>query len=318
MAVVRAIIGGNGFGNEFLYLAKALTVSLDLGLDLWLPYWRGHYNSLPSSVNEKSFLLYRLQYVRYRLAGYKQLVFDHALYAKTEEVSISQAVLAYFKYESLDLHSKLVLSFPDLEVGIYAVAHRLSYLRALLMGSENLAAKVYKNVDEISARPLRIGFHIRRGDFGQELPLGAVWEENQWNTRIPLEWYANIARLFRMHYGQRVSFFLATNGIDDEISSFVDHYRPLVGNTDNMRGCNDIVDLLTLSFCDVIVTSYSWFSHWAVAFSESLFVHYLPAPIPAIKQPRNKHDYARVDVLMPDELPEKIIRHCDQRLRFHS
>lgn len=315
MVVVRAIIGGNGFGNEFLYLAKAITVSLDLGLDIWLPHWTGDYGDMPRSLNEKSIVFYRLKYIKYRLACYKHLVFDYNLYEQTKEVSISKAVLAYLKSESLGLQSKLVLSFPDLAVGIPSVAHRLSYLRALLMGNRNLAVEINKNFDKMCQRPLRIGFHIRRGDFVPELPLGEIWGENVWNTRIPFEWYENIAQLFQESYGEKVSYFLATNGEQDEVLSFIERYHPVVGQRSKSRGCHDIADLLTLSLCDVIITSCSWFSHWAVAFSNGLFLHYAPSPLPAIKKPQGIDDPSRISILMPDELPEKLVLFCDGRMK---
>lgn len=318
MVVVRAVVGGNGFGNEFLYVAKAITVSLDLGLNIWLPHWRGAYKDMTCSLNEKNILLYRMNYLKYRIGCYKDLVFDRKIYEKMNEISISKAVLAYLRSESLDLQSKLILSFPDLAVGIPSVAHRLPYLNALLMGDRGLAVQVMENSDKMKCSSLRVGFHLRRGDFLAELPLGESWGENMWNTRIPFEWYDNIARLFRESYGEKVSFFLATNGRQEEVSSFIDRYNPVLGQTSKSRGCQDIVDLLTLSLCDVIVTSCSWFSHWAVAFSKGLFLHYSPSPEPAIKKPQGIYDPSRVSILMPDEFPEKVLNFCDVTMRLNS
>lgn len=315
MAIVRAVIGGNGFGNEFLYLAKALTVAIDLKLNVWLPHWRGAYRQLPPSLNEKSLLVYRLHNLKYRLLGYKSLVFDKKLYDTTNETSISKAVTAYFQKEKLDLSSKLILSFPDLDVGIPSVAHRLEYLRSLLMCDRKIARAVYTNLDKMRGRPLKIGVHIRQGDFEDELPLGETWQENQWNTRIPLAWYTHIAALLQQKYGKECVFFLATNDLNEGVASFITQFEPITGTATETRSCYDLVDLLTLSYCDLLVTSYSWFSHWAAGFSNRPYVHYTPAPAPQIHLPKGQRDSCRMDILMPLALPDRLQEYCNSVVR---
>lgn len=282
MIVCRGIAGGNGFGNEFLCTAKALVCSLDLGLPFWKARWLPNYSGLPKYIHESSYLRHRLRYVRYR-ANHHFRQFTGEAYQSTGKIGISSALKEYINARRLQKESNYVFTFPGLYPGLPSIAHRSEYLRSVLMQDRGIAGQVYGNLDRMPSGKIRVGIHIRRGDFCRAMPMGQRWPDDEWKIQVPLEWYDLVCNALERTFRDKISFYLTSNSRDQEISDFTRTHECVEGLISDARSVRDVADLLTLSYCDIIVASVSWFSHWAILFSNRPYIYYKYAPMPSIR-----------------------------------
>lgn len=313
MIVCRGTVGGNGFGNEFLYVAKALVASLDLGLPFWKPRWPSPYAGLPTCINETSLLRHRLRYILYK-STHRFIEFNRDAYESTGEVSISKALKKFLEINQISRNDNYIIRFPQLYPEISSVVHRAEYLRSLLVQNADIATGVYQNLDAYTPGKIRVGIHIRRGDFDPALPLGQAWPEGQWNIQIPLEWYENVCDALQCAFPGQIEFFLASNSNSADIDRFRQRYECISGHLRDSRTASDVIDLLTLSFCDLHVASVSWFGFWAMAFSGKPFIWYEYAHKPHFRVPKDVQDPGAFLVGATGQLPEELLRYIQGQI----
>ena len=118
---------------------------------------------------------------------------------------------------------------------------------------------------------LRIGVHIRRGDFNAPMDPGAY--TGNFNVAIPMAWYEAIVRELYRAFGQHVVFVIASDARPEELISITSNF-PCVTTHDISN--SDISDLLTLADSDFLVCSISSFSLWAAFLGRMPYAWFAP------------------------------------------
>jgi hypothetical protein len=112
-------------------------------------------------------------------------------------------------------------------------------------------------------QPLKEGYspdvavHVRLGDFQTATAAAAGHGKPVTNTRIPLDWYADVIRGLRLHLGTlRVEIF--SDGTDKELEQLTS-----LPNVSRKTFGSSLADILALSTSSILVASGSTFSMWA-------------------------------------------------------
>ena len=255
---------GAGLGNELLVWGKAYIAAQALGLKPLNPAFgmnaRGYadYFDTPRSDWLQHRLLQRLL---------PSDVFTEADYRSRQQMSFANAVQHFAVERGLDRKWPLAFGVEGMWGGYSLIEPAREYLLGRLLGSRWTVDNLYALDQRIAGGSLTIGFHIRRGDFGSALPLDAY--QGRFNVAVPLEWYANIARNLRSHFGDRVNFVVVSDAPRSDLAPFGTDIPTIF--TDD-RDHRDVSDLLALSRCNLIVCSISSYSLWATFFSEGRYI----------------------------------------------
>jgi hypothetical protein len=101
-----------------------------------------------------------------------------------------------------------------------------------------------------------LAVHIRMGDFSQ-VAADAQIMQNQFNVRLPLEWYREKILMVQNTLGMTYQTVVFSDGHDDELSSVLE----LQGVVRAPRS-PAVTDLLTISDASMLIASGSGFSLW--------------------------------------------------------
>jgi hypothetical protein len=254
---------GAGLGNEMTVWAKAFIGAQALGLSLLHPAWG----------------LNRRQYWRFFGTSRSDWFFHQALWRalpsfefketdldRTAGESLHDAVLRFAEQHELHHRRAFVLGFGGLWGEYSYINHARPFLRAQLLQTRWAVENLYELERRFDPNKLRIGFHVRRGDFAA--PPTDLEYRGRFNTAIPLDWYVRIARRLKEHFGVHASFLIVSDAPDDELGPLVGEFGGISTQDQQNR---DVSDLLALSSCDFIVCSVSSYSQWAAFLSESRY-----------------------------------------------
>jgi hypothetical protein len=259
---LTAQMGANGFGNEFVKLAKLLICRKVMGIPIAKAYWRSPYReALPHDLCYAN----RARRVL-RLAGdrmtYRQIEFGRSEHLSTGHVPVEEALACFLKRENLRPEDRCLVEFTGFDPGLETIENHGPYLYDILTSISATASLLHERLRNFDPQKLLVGIHIRRGDFRPALPIGTPWPQGKWNIQIPLEWYDRICSLLSSAFPGRVQFLVTTNGLDAEIERFCREHRAVLMQPSLSRGGPDVADMLALASCDVLVSSASWFSGW--------------------------------------------------------
>ena len=115
---------------------------------------------------------------------------------------------------------------------------------SIINKAEGLIGKIKQTSDIV------VGVHIRRGDY-------ATWNDGRFYYELE-DYYQFMLRVKELYQGQRVSFFISSNE-DFELDIFTDCDCHRFGQ----ESSGAILDLYSLSICDLIIGPVSSFSRWA-------------------------------------------------------
>ncbi len=316
MIACRPLVGQNGFGNEFLNVAKALVCCKELGARFIKPKWPAPYETLLTrEFNERYLWRHRLRWLCYQLT-HRCVEVDQPFCEKMVDGSIADGVRRYMAGQGISTRDNVMFRFsyfPQVRLlpGIGCVLHQIDYLQTVLLSKREIATEVDAMAKRFDGERLSVGVHIRRGDFLPEVPFGVKWPVGtgtmeEWCRRVPMEWYRHVCALLRNTFGGHVQFFLSSNGADPEVTDFEREFSCLRGVGGETRKPRDVVDLLTLARMDLLVASPSWFSLWALSFSGKPFCWYEPAfPPPeflSVRQPC-------FSTLRAEAMPQELVKY---------
>jgi hypothetical protein len=260
---LTAQMGANGFGNEFIKLAKLLICRKVLGIPISKAYWRSPYrNALPQDLcyARRSERIVRL--ARDRLT-YRQIEFGGSEHLSTGMIPVEDALACFLNRECLLPEDRCLVEFTGLDPGLESIENHGPFLFDVLLSVPGTKELLLNRMCRFDSRKLLVGVHIRRGDFRPEVPLGTPWPEGKWNIQIPMEWYDRICSLLSAAFPGRIQFFVTTNGTDSEVGDFCRKHEAFVLQASSGRMSPDVADMLALADCDVLISSASWFSGWA-------------------------------------------------------
>lgn len=245
---------GAGLGNEMMPWAKAFIAGRALGLEVLHPAW-----GLNSRRYGKYFRTSPFDWAWY--AGLRAALpffeFEENDLAPGE--GLHDAVLRFAARRELDRHRNFVLGFSGMWGGMEILTGARAYLLGQLLASRWTIENLYELEHRLDAAKLRVGLHIRRGDFLG--PPADLDFRGKFNCAIPIDWYAAIARSLRDHFGDRIEFVVISDAADAELAPLLGEFQCI---TTRGQQHTDISDLLALARSDLVVCSVSSFSIWAV------------------------------------------------------
>lgn len=267
--VLPAIQGrGSGLGNEMIVWAKALVIGQTLGIKCLHPAWglnhRKYYQYFGTSRFD--FILYFL--LKNMLPTFE---FKEKDYLECGGGTLPDAIRNFALKHNLSKRRFFII----LVSGMWGGFDLLNTARQPLLSKLSATRRTAENLAQLDAaippEKLRVGVHIRRGDFGNT--VSAEQAHGKFNVAISLNWYESILRNLTEYFGDSISFVIFSDAKSEELQEICN--APNVYTTSNQH-MNDVSDLLALVNCDLIVCSISSFSLWATFLSRSMYVWYRP------------------------------------------
>ena len=254
---------GAGLGNELITWAKAYVGARALGINVLHPAWglnRRCYWTLFGTSRSDWFVHKALWY------GLPHLEFEESDLDRAGGESLHDAVLRFAEKHDLIGRRAYVLGFSGLWGEYSYLVDARPFLRAQLLATASTADNLYDIERRMPRDKLRVGLHVRRGDFAPPMADGGY--RGRFNIAIQLNWYVQIVRRLRAHFGERVAFLIASDATDDELG-------PLTGElgclTTSHQRNRDVSDMLAFSDCDFLICSISSYSQWAALFSSARY-----------------------------------------------
>jgi hypothetical protein len=302
---LTARMGANGFGNEFVKLAKLLVCRKKLGIPIAPSYWRSPYrHALSGELCYTS----RTRRALRRFLG-PPIEFGPEQHRATGQVPVEKALSAFLKKRGLSRKDRTLVEFIDIVPGLETVEGYGRFLHDVLISNPKMEKAVQKRIRLFDPDKLQVGLHVRLGDFRSALPVGTPWPDGKWNYKIPTEWYDQACSLLQAAFPGRIQFVLATNELSPEIDDLCVKYPVALLTGGTKRDSSDVADMLALASCDALVGSASWFSGWAAVLKPKPWIWYACA--------HGMPPWARETVsLYVDEpsLPEPFLASVEQKL----
>ncbi|MCK1297317.1 alpha-1,2-fucosyltransferase [Bradyrhizobium sp. 24] len=265
-AIPRVEGKGAGLGNELIVWAKAFIGAQALGLRLLHPAW---------GLNRRNYSAYfetsRADWITHHVirAALPTFEFEESDYRASADYDLHAAVVAFARRHDLRRRGAYVVSFSGLWGGFRALRDARDFLRAELLGTKCTIRNLYELNRRFSSDVLRVGFHIRRGDFSVPTEDYA----GRFNIAIPIEWYVAVATQLVRALGTRVSILIVSDATLEELRPLTERF-PCVTTSD--MPFRDVSDLLALSACDFVLCSISSFSAWATFLSDTRYGWFAP------------------------------------------
>ena len=175
------------------------------------------------------------------------------------------AARIFSQQHSLHERSHYVVNITGLWGAFSGLEHARHFLLSRLLNTRFTVENLATISSWLSPSRLRVGIHVRRGDFAPPFS----WEYTAAvNMSWPDQWYLNIMHQICAEFGgDNVDFVLCSNGTKSELEPFrISEYAHI----SSLLPFSDISDLLSLAECDLILPSMSTFSFWACFFSSAL------------------------------------------------
>ncbi len=267
---MTARMGANGFGNEFVKLAKLLVCRKELEIPIAPCYWRSAYrHALPEDLCHTS----RVRRAFRRFHG-PPVEFGPDQHRATGQLPVERALSAFLEKRGLNRKDRCLVEFIDIVPGLETVEGHGQFLYDVLLSNPDMEKAVRRRVRSFDANRLQVGMHVRRGDFRSPLPLGTPWPDAKWNYQIPTEWYDRICSMLQTAFSGRIQFIIATDGTSSEIDGLCAKYHVALLTGGGRRESSDVADLLALASCDALIGSASWFSGWAAVLKPKPWIWY--------------------------------------------
>lgn len=248
---------GAGLGNEIFPWAKAYLGARALGIRHIHPPWatnpRKYHHDLGGNLAQSAFY--------YTMLASPGTEITTSSYANSGIVDYFEATKQLLSggrtTHQIVKHSSGMLG------GYLAIRRARPFLRSQLLGNSSavVASEVINDLDQ---RCVRIGVHIRGGDFTEQSTIIA----NSFNQRLPLDWYRDSVMSLVASLDVPFKIILATDGKTPEMidALTVNGIKPTI------PGKSSIEDLAILANCDVIVSSVSSFSLLAIFLSNAPYI----------------------------------------------
>jgi hypothetical protein len=141
-----------------------------------------------------------------------------------------------------------------------------------------------------------IAAHVRMGDFRlaniDDLKAGVT------NSRLPVEWYADVACRLRSQLGREAPLVVISDGPDDALAPLLS-----LPNARRTPKQESVADMLTISQASALIASYSGFSHWGAVFGEVPRITFPSQVSVKLPQPDVECDFGQS---LPDDFIEAV------------
>jgi hypothetical protein len=251
---------GAGLGNEIFPLAKAYLGARAFNARLVYPAWRLNPRRYDRDLGGGF-----ISATGYHLASVlPRLVLDANMIRATGEDDYYNAL------ESLrsvvDRPQNLLIQHTSgMQGGYLGIQRSRPFLQRLLLGSSSALAVVEQLPMRYAQPTVRIGAHVRRGDFRAESV-----DRGSFNVSLPLEWYRRCIESFVDEIDLPFEIYLATDSDEAELRKAL----TIRGQKPKCFSVSPLGDLALLGACDLVVSSVSSFSMLALFLSDSPYVWY--------------------------------------------
>lgn len=250
---------GAGLGNEVFPWAKAYLGARALGLQSVDPPWRLNSRRYDRELGTGSWDSVKYCALRAMPA--------HRVGAEALDVDSDYFVAMQALAPKLPHRKPVLLHTSGMAGGYLAIRRAAPYLRHSLLAAPD-ARKVLETQQADAPVSLRVGVHIRAGDFDS----GDVVRPGLFNVALPLAWFESVLTSLQSRTTLPIEVFLAS----DTPTAQVREAATVAGRPPTMLGSNSVGDLAALTTCDLIVSSISSFSMLAIFLSDVPYVWHEP------------------------------------------
>ncbi len=259
---------GAGLGNELILWAKAFIAGQALGMRAFHPAW---------GINRRSYWRYfgtsRLDYFGHQALRrtLPSIRFDEEDYLRYGGDDFADALIAFADDRGFLERTPFVLEIAGLWGGPGMLGLAREFILGQLLRTRWTAANLFKVDRRAGDDRLRVGVHIRRGDFSA--PVDPLNYAGKFNMAVPFLWYEAIISELHRAFGDRVVFVIASDAKPEELASIVARF-PCVTTQDLTN--SDVSDLLALANSDFFICSISSFSLWAALLGRMPYAWFAP------------------------------------------
>jgi len=258
----------HGLGNELFPIAKAHIAAMELGATPLLPSWKRNFRNYRRFFGNRYGDWIQLSALKRLLPVFH---LSEEEYLETGKVDFGDAVRVFAEKYELQKKKAYVVTTHGMWGFYHPIRRARSYVASLLLNTRFTRENLYQFAKQSDPSKLTVAIHMRLTDFAE---CASVSNQNKVNTRLPISWYSLICRNIKHHFGDRVQFYLITDGTERELQSFIQEFSPLTSF--HQTNC-DISDLLIMAHhCDLVVCSVSTYSLWGVFLSDSPYIWYQP------------------------------------------
>lgn len=249
---------GAGLGNEIFPWAKAYLGSRVFGATLVDPPWRANPRRYDLDFAKGGWAS-ALKY--YSLASGPSLRITTSMVKETGRLDYYDA-LTDIKSETLSRKSRIIVHESGMDLGYRGIRRARPFLQNRLLGTP-LALRCVSEMDGRSVQKIRVGLHLRSGDFA----VASVLRPGQFNTSMHSQWYVDRLHSLIDLIGPDLELYIAGDQKMYESVSAAIENRVVPRR---LRG-SSIEDLTALVQCDLILPSISSFSMLALFLSDAAY-----------------------------------------------
>lgn len=256
-----------GIGNLLFPLSKAYLASIALNCRLLIPF----------QIDTIRFKIYfnpfKIGYLPYFPNPFKKIRYTKNEYDASRKYTHTDDYYTNIRYYVKKNKLKnIVLVNEGMWGGYRSILRARKWIKTILASSKNARKTISEMDARFSPNKIQIGFHIRRGDFKKGNALKEI-TETQWNTQIPIDWYADIADRLVKHLGKNyIELIIFTDSPNHQEIKYLRKEHEFI--VQQPRKGNVYSDLFLMSECDLLICSNSSFSMMGAFLSDSPYVMY--------------------------------------------
>lgn len=265
MRIAYPTVTDQGFGNNFIAVAKAYLIAQSCKMNYLKPIWPS--NAIPPIYGyDYYFPATRLQKIETGLfsymsraqrklglqIGFPTLYFGRDLYRDIGITDAGESCLAHLKTLGLDDPTKsLVVTTSGLWGSFPSIKRARAWLRDLILSHSDTSRR-FEELELLAHGRLKVAVDIK---FGAYAPRTNNFVEDEHNIRLPLDWYTRLCQKIREVTD--CAFILTTDAKREELLPFLDEIQPInyLGETGM-----DLMGLNIMIHSDLVICSNSTYS----------------------------------------------------------
>lgn len=257
---------GAGFGNEVIAWGKAFIGAQELGLRTLHPAWALNERKYRHDFGTTLFDWPAQQMLR---RAFPSLIVDSAMAATHDDyVDVMRDLADRVTRKRGPL---AVVHASGMSGGYYGIRGARDYLRTAITSPQHVAGDTFKIASRLSPEKLTVALHIRAGDFAVSTQGPGP---GQFNTMLPVDWYAATGKSLRAAFGENIQFVIFT---DDETNpGIVSLAKELEAVPLPVRSKPLLSDIHAMASADLLICSVSSLSMFAAFISEKPYIWYGP------------------------------------------
>jgi len=266
MRIVLPEVTPQGFGSNFITLAKAWLIAKVCDMEYQKPVWPFSEHVKPATPNGFGYYFptTRTEAIRYRLLSYQfrihnklrtqflwpTLSFKRDHYYNSGITDMGKAAELYLHKRHLDDPSRsVVMRVSGMWGGYNSIVAARDWVRNLMLSHEDTCRRL-ESILWQTQNKMRIAVHIRTSEAQGE---GSI--RGKWLVRLPLDWYIRLCHAIQEQTDCHI--ILVTDGTEEDVGEFLDEVDPvhIIGEP-----YQDLLGALLMAESDLVICSNSTYS----------------------------------------------------------